>query len=1232
MPVGLWLVALLADGSAPSLVQDFGSAAVNGSGNQISLSFSLKNVVATPKILIGGIDFSTGSLTCNNSLSTCSAAVTFAPRSAGLKQDALVLTDGKGNVLASASLHGMGVAPSLRVLPATISTYAGSGSWGYFDGQATFATFRNPQGLTMDLAGNVFVADSLNQVIRKVSPSGLVSTIAGTGSAGYSGDGGLATNATLNTPTGITMDAAGDLFIADQGNSLIRRVDAVSGLITTVAGGGNSTANGVTATSAELSGPNAVAVDTAGNLFIADTFHNLVREVAASTGLMTTVAGGGTQSLPDFGNGGKATSAQLDNPAGIALDSTGAVYISDTGHSMVRRVDPASGIITQVAGTGVYGSSGDGGPARSALLASPQGLRLDANNNLYIADMGADLVRFVNSATGQISTIVGNGTQGRSGDGGVAASAALSSPSDVTLDAAGNVFIADYSNNVIRKVAFNPPTLIFPATNLALTSAAIPVTVENWGNATLNLSGLSISNGFEQLASGSNPCSASSALAPGINCTSALAFAPTTPGTLTGTLTVNSNSNNQNSSMVVSLSGQAMSGTPAASLSATSLSFPNQPVNSLSSGQTLTVQNTGTAALAIATIQVSGADAADFVVSASTCQSVLAENASCTVTIKFEPPQSGTRTGMFTLTNSGANPILSATLTGVGTGGATPQISTSAMQFGSQLVTSAGAAQSLTLTNSGVAPLYVYSATLSGPNSSDFWIDSSTCGSSIAASSSCSFSISFVPTAAGIRTASLLLTLSAGITPQAISLNGAGMAQACVSSITPASQLYAAAGASDSVTVTAANNCQWSSISNVDWIVINSGAGTGSGTVQFSVSPNTTAQPRSGTITLANQTETITQMGIGLRFVPVTPCRIADTRNPNGPFGGPLIAGGTAREFLPQNSACGIPSTAQAYALNITVVPAGPLGYLTVWPSGQTRPLVSTLNSHDGRVRANAAVVPAGNEGGISAYASNSTDLVLDISGYFVAATDISALSFYPVSPCRIVDTRVPNGVFGSPRLAGGTVRNFPLQASNCGLPASAQAYSLNFTVVPKGIGLGYLTTWPAGQSQPLVSTLNNAKATVVANAALVPAGTSGDISVYVTNDTDVVIDVDGYFAPQATGGLSLYNLAPCRSLDTRAAGGAPFSGTLNVSTGPCAVPPNVQGLVLNATAVPAAALGFISLWPTGGTQPTVSTLNASDGLVTANMAVVPVTNDKFSAYASNPTHLVVDLLGYFGP
>ncbi len=367
-----------------------------------------------------------------------------------------------------------------------------------------------------------------------------------------------------------------------------------------------------------------------------------------------------------------------------------------------------------------------------------------------------------------------------------------------------------------------------------------------------------------------------------------------------------------------------------------------------------------------------------------------------------------------------------------------------------------------------------------------------------------------------------------------------------------------------------------------------------------------------------------------LQFVAVTPCRVADTRNPAGPFGGPEPGKGAIREFDIPQSACGIPSTAVAYSLNVTVVPDGFLNYLTLWPTGQTQPNVSTLNS-DGRVKANAAITPAGTNGGVSVFVSDPTQVILDIDGYFVPAGTASALAFYPLAPCRVADTRGATGPLGGPFLSGGAAgRAFPVQSSACNIPSTAKAYSLNVTAVPHKT-LNYLTTWPTGQTQPNVSTLNSSTGAVTANAAIVPAGSSGEISVFVYDDADVILDVDGYFAPPATGGLSLYTVTPCRVIDTRPTA---FSGTktVNVEGSTCAPPATAQGYVLNATVVPPGALNYLTLWPAGATQPNVSTLNADDGAITSNMAIVPTTNGSIDAFAYNPTNLILDISSYFAP
>jgi hypothetical protein len=412
--------------------------------------------------------------------------------------------------------------------------------------------------------------------------------------------------------------------------------------------------------------------------------------------------------------------------------------------------------------------------------------------------------------------------------------------------------------------------------------------------------------------------------------------------------------------------------------------------------------------------------------------------------------------------------------------------------------------------------------------------------------------------------------------------------------------------------------------------------------VNYQVFANT-GGTRSGTLTVAGLTFTVQQVSAaetGLQFVPVPPCRVVDTRNPTGPFGGPTMTANSTRSFAIPSSTCNIPSTAQAYSLNVTVVPQGPLGYLSLWPTGDNKPLVSTLNSPAGNVVANAALVPAGTDGAVSVFVTDPTDVVLDIDGYFASSSGSGAYAFYTAAPCRIVDTRNPTGPFGGPALSAGQTREFPLPLGGCNIPSTASAYSLNVTVVPDG-PLGYLTTWPTGQTQPLVSTLNSPTGAIVANAALVPAGSNGSISVFALDPTQVVLDGNGYFAAPGSGALSFYPVTPCRVADTRDDDG-PFGGpemtaqsvrSFAIPASGCYVPSTAAAYSLNVTVVPDAVLGYLTAWPTGGTQPLVSTLNAPEGGVVANAAIVPAgTGAAISIYVTDQTQVVLDIDGYFAP
>ena len=400
---------------------------------------------------------------------------------------------------------------------------------------------------------------------------------------------------------------------------------------------------------------------------------------------------------------------------------------------------------------------------------------------------------------------------------------------------------------------------------------------------------------------------------------------------------------------------------------------------------------------------------------------------------------------------------------------------------------------------------------------------------------------------------------------------------------------------------------------------------------------------------------------------------------------------------------CGtIPSTAQAYSLNVTVVPhvvstdqyPGVVHFISLWPSGVAQPTVSTLNDTQGQILANAAIVPAGNpSGSISIYNAGpaTADVILDMNGYFAATTtqgSSTGLQFFPVSPCRLVDTRGAsagfNGIspFSGPSLLSGVTANFPVQSSSeaaadttpapCGsIPSSAEAYSLNTTLVPHASAVDhFITLWPSGLAQPTVSTLNDQQGEVVANAAIVPAGTpSGGVSVFNEGPAtaDVILDMNGYFATPT--GLKFYPVSPCRLVDTRGTaagfnGISPFSGpsiasgatvtfpvqsaaeaSANTIPAPCGtIPSSAQAYSLNLTLVPNIVLtdaypgmiNFVTIWPAGLTQPTVSTLNDQEALIVANAAIVPAGSGSggISVYNSGPsaTHVVIDMNGYFAP
>jgi len=338
-----------------------------------------------------------------------------------------------------------------------INLVAGNGGGGYLGdgGPATAAEMNAPTGVATR-NGNVYIADHQGSRIRKVDASGIMSTIAGNGTTGYSGDGAAATAAILNQPTGVAVDTAGNIYFVDEFNDVVRKINT-SGIITTIAGGAGSgyTGDGGPATNASFSLPYSVAVDHLGNIYIADQGNNAVRKVN-TLGVISTVAGTGYSGYT--GDGGIATIAKLSLPNAVAVDTSGNLFIADRANNVIRKVNPA-GIISTIAGIGTPGYTGDGGPATAASLNWPQGLAINAIGALYISDRNNNVVRKINLA-GIISTVAGTGVAGYSGDGAAATAADLNMPIGIAVDSCENVFVTDAANNRIRKIVFDPGCLI----------------------------------------------------------------------------------------------------------------------------------------------------------------------------------------------------------------------------------------------------------------------------------------------------------------------------------------------------------------------------------------------------------------------------------------------------------------------------------------------------------------------------------------------------------------------------------------------------------------------------------------------------------------------------------------------------------------------------------------------------------------------------------------------------
>jgi sugar lactone lactonase YvrE len=802
-------------------------------------------------------------------------------------------------------------------------------------------------------------------------------------------------------------------------------------------------------------GPWGVAVDGSGNVYFTPANDTIIKEWSASTQQVTTLASSG-----------------LLKPEGLAVDGAGNVYVADPDIGIMEWNAAAEQLTAPLPGLG-----------------DTDAVAVDGAGNVYSPDNGYNVVKEWIASTQQVTTLVSSG---------------LDDPDGVAVDSAGNVYIADNFNDAIKEW------------NVSTQQVATLASEAPWGPLALTVDG----SGNVYALRGET-------------------VARWSPSTMQLSTLVSTGINDPH--------GVAVDG----------------------SGNVYIADTGNNAIKEMPYVFVGPASVGE--VAAAGSDSLLPVL-----------PSTTSLAGIFAPTSDASWLTIGTIANGIVNFSFTANTSTGRVAH----ITVLG--QQITVTQSGVLPGPVATITSISP----------------------SFTI------AGGGPFTLTVNGSGFISASVVQWNGADLATIYVS----ATELTA--------TPTTAELAS---------------AGTASITVY-------TAPPGGGTSNAA--TFTLIAQSTGLQFYTMTPCRVLDTRAFAGfaaPFGAPALAGGSSRSFpLPSSTLCSIPASAAAYSLNVTAVPStGYLGWITVWATGQAEPVVSTLNAWSGLITANAAIVPAGTGGAISIYASDPTDVFVDINGYF-APPQSSGLDLYTLTPCRVADTRLFAGFpapFGPPSLAGNSTRAFPVLSSMCNVSSTATAYALNVTAVPDTNYLGWLTVWRTEDPQPVASTLNAWTGLITANAAIVPVGTGGSISFYASDATDLFFDINGYFAPPRASGLKFYPVTPCRVADTRSfagmsgAFGPPSlagntSRSFPVPSSACGIPSTAVAYSLNMTAAPSGGyLGWLTTWPSGTDEPVVSTLNAWDGLMRANAAIVPAGADgAISVYVSDAADVFFDINGYFAP
>lgn len=728
---------------------------------------------------------------------------------------------------------------------AEVSNFAGNGIAGFVgDGSAATnpgAEVNAPQGLAKDSSGNIYFADAGNCIVREVAAStGILSTVAGKpDSCGYSGDNGVATSAQLNGPNGVAIDAENNLYISEFYNCSIRKVNAQTRIITTIVGSGSCGYNGDgEATSAEINRPGGIALDGSGNLYIADQYNHRIRKVDANFGFISTIAGDGVAGYtPD----GPATAVSLYYPGGVAADANGNVFISDTDNDLVRWVDPAGTLVTFGGTPDVNGSGGNGGPATSAMLYNPNGIAQDSSGNFYIADLNNDRIEKITplAAYGRSTKELVFDKQGV-GTTSEYQTVILSAIGPVTIDTisvtgafkeyddcAGAELVAGETCEI--DVYFTPTAvgdskgLLTIASNAAFahqgstvnltgtgdglsiggslafgsqtigTSATQTLTISNSGTPVTLQKPTFATTGSFTITGGT--CPAGGLLAANSSCTVIVTYAPKTVGVATDTLQIRSTDSLSPILVPVSGNGIGFTYTPA------SLTFASISAGGAAT-QNITIKNVSTVAITLSTA-VSGTGASAFSVPATgnTCGTSIAAGKTCILPVEFSPAAAGSFAANLTLnTNGGANPVIPLS----GTATASVSVSPSSLSFP---VTTVGATSVLdiTITNSGAKTLTVTTA-ISGTGASAFTVltTGNTCASGVPAGKTCTLPVQFAPKAVGPYTANLTLTTNGGANP-VVPLSGTGAATVVASPTTLAFGTITH-GTTSTMNVTVTNN------------------------------------------------------------------------------------------------------------------------------------------------------------------------------------------------------------------------------------------------------------------------------------------------------------------------------------------------------------------------------------------------------------------------------------------